>query len=168
MAEKITIRNNSSDGSLTSSDIGADGTIFQSPDQTNLFQQDLYLGVELVIDYRNMSYTGTGGPPEFNAIIEGKDNEGNYFPIAYQFNAFRFDDRDRFYTIALDPNINWFDAGVSNIVFIAGKGTIGEINPQQVTLPTDWRVCVHANEPTGTTLTSVEIDIAAELVSKEQ
>lgn len=166
MAELITLRENSVDGSLVQADIGAGGTIWVSNEQSNIYQQDLYKAAEITVNYDNLSHTGTGGIPEFTAVIEGKTSSGQYFPVGYQFNPFRLeDDFSQFHTVVIDPTVFWADAGVANIIFT--DRTIGMVHPQQVALPTTWRICVHAFVPDGSTLTNVDIDVHAELVNKE-
>ena len=167
MAQKITIRDNSTEGSLSSTDINADDYIYISSDQSNVGASNiLYKAAEITVKYDNLQWSGSGGVPELQAVIEAKADNGQYFPIGYQFNPFRIDYDGQFHTIVVDPNVFWSDAGVSNIVYVGGR-TIGEVSPQQVALPTDWRICVHVKTPTGSTLDNIDIDIAAELVNRE-
>lgn len=169
MAQTLTLRDNATAGSLTSADISGDH-IFVGADQTNLFQQDLYLAANIIIEYANMDFTGTGGPPQLQAVVEGKADNGTYYPVAYQFNFFQTGEFDVTHEVTLDPDVLWTDAGVANGFFTTGA--IGprisaEVSYNPIALPQTWRVCIRAFEPSGSTLTTVDVDMKAELTRKE-
>lgn len=121
--------------------------VYSSPVQSNSVGLS---SLECVVEYANVL-------PEFGAIpityriyavVEGRNDSGNsqrWYPIAYQFEGFRRDDDGRQRVIRMQPNMNTFDSGIDDIVYVGGE-TIARISRQQGQLPEAWRVCVIVEE----------------------
>mgnify|MGYP007059484981 CR=1 FL=1 len=162
MAEKITLRDTAVDGDLKAADINGE-RLWSSADQVNTYSSNLYKAGEVTFKYNN--FVGDSNV-ELVGVIEGKSPiTGDWYTAGYQFDSFR-DGSATERTVIVDPNVFWPDAGISNIVYMLGS-TRAEISPQQVTLPEDWRACVLIRVPAGSTFTSVDLDVHAELVNKE-
>lgn len=162
MAEKITIRDNSVAGSLGPSDI-VDDHIFTSQEYSNTFNANLYKSATFTFKYDNL--TATGGV-QFQAVLEAKTDHGTWHPRAYQFNPYFSTELSSEMIIEISPTLFWPDAGVANGLWI-GNRIIGEISPQPVSLPDTWRLCVSVFQPSGSTFTSLDLDIDAELTTPE-
>jgi hypothetical protein len=136
----------------------SNGHIFVSADQDNSTGTK-YQSIRMVIDYKNLqSSDGTVG---LQAVIEGKAANGEYYPIAYQFEDFRPVGFQQFREINLDPELVWFDPGIDNIVYV-GNSTIGQISNQQGVLPETWRMCIRITDPNNT-FQSVQLSAYGEL-----
>lgn len=162
MAVALSLRDNSTAGNLTSADV-SNGILYSSADQSNSPGGSLiYKGADIIVRYND--FQASGGVT-LSAVIEGKDNAGKYYPVGYQFNELWQTGKELFHTLDVNPDSNWADAGSPNAIF-PGE-LIGYVHHQQITLPETWRVCIRINEPSGSTFTSVELDISAELMNKE-
>ena len=165
MAELITLRDNLVSGDLVAADLNGE-VLWSSPDQTNVFQQDLYRGIKLTTTFDNL--VSAGGTVRLSVVLEAKDLSGNYHPEAYTFNPYRgATGQKEYFTLVSDPGAFTPDLGVPNIIYVNNR-VIGQVSTQQVTLPEVWRVCIVADIPDGATFTSVSVQVVAELVNKEQ
>ena len=160
MADLKTLRDNAVDGQLGPSDI-VNGIIWSSGDETNVVQGSTYKGCEVEIVYHDMQSTGG---LTFSAIVEAKASNGAYIPVGHQFNEFWQTGKEIIHTIDLNPDTFWADAGTPNVIF-PGR-LLGYVSPQQFTLPSTFRVCILANEPTGSALTSLDVSVYLEYVNE--
>ena len=162
MAAQITLRDNATAGSIVSGNI-SNGVAFTSAEKSNTVQAFLYKAAVVTINYSNL--VATGGV-SFTGVVQGKTLAGTWFDVAYQFNSFQSTEFGRTDTVILDPNIFWSDAGVSNVIYYGGR-TQGLVHPQQVALPDTWRFLLTVEQPSGSTFTSLDCSVFAELVSPQ-
>jgi len=160
MAHMITIRDNALEGSLTDSDLVGD-TIFTSSDYIRQYDSTEYSCLRATVSWNSLSYTPEFGM-EFSAIVESKESNDSYTPIAYTFNSYNSTELSRKDSIVCDRTILWPNAGVPNIIFAGGQ-TLGQVSYNPVGMPDTWRVRLIALKQSNTIFTSLDVDITAEL-----
>jgi hypothetical protein len=132
--------NLASDVIKTAANIGINGngiyTVWTSQTQQN--PTDL-TSLRTIIDYKDTSPTYGENPITFeiSALIESQNN-GNWFPVAYQFEPFRTADQGKKRILLLQPDISTFDSGIDDIIYVGGE-TIARISRQQGKLGPSWR-----------------------------
>ena len=132
----------------------SNGNIFISPDQINDIGVDRSTGIKVVIDYSELQASGN-----FQAVLEGKSNQGQYYVLGYQFEEFRFANFPQKRQIVMYPDLNWPDAGIDNIVFVGGT-TVEQVSNQPGTLLNIWRVRVNITNTNN--FTSIRMSIYGE------
>lgn len=160
MAELITIRSNSIEGSLTNSNLQGD-TIFTSSDYQSQYNSTEYTCVRVTLSWNSLVSTPSLGIG-FSGILESREADNSYTPVAYTFSSYNSTEFGRKDSIVCDRSIVWTDAGVPNGIFVAGR-TIALVSYNPVTLPDTWRVRIVALKQSNTTFTSLDVDITAEL-----
>ena len=139
---------------ITAADAGVDGNgsfdLAISQEINNA--QTALRSLQLVMRYDNVVPEApqlVGDPAQtfdISAIVEGKSEGGQWFPIAYQFSPFRaaFQGAERI--IQLQPNVVVIDLGVDDIIYV-NDATRARISRQQGSVPdTAFRVKVSVTE----------------------
>jgi len=143
-------------------DINADDIIFISADQDNS-TGTTYPSLKLIMDYIDLD--STDATPSITAVVEGKASiSADYYPIAYQFCPFASKNLRQRREIIMQPTMFWPDAGVDNIIFVAGKGTVAQVSNTPALLSPTWRVVLHINDP-NSSFTSLDLSVYGERFS---
>jgi len=100
--------------------------------------------LRLVVDYHASVPDDITIPGGISVVVESQNN-GNWFPIAYQFEAYRRADNGPKRIIVLQPDISTFDAGIDDIMWI-GDTTAARISRQQGKVGATYRVRVQLKE----------------------
>ena len=120
--------------------------------------------LKIVIKYDSL--TPSSGTGRVGAIVEGKDNAGNWSPINYQFSplvnsVYQATER----VLILQPDMDTFNLGIDDIVYPVNK-EVARISRQQGRLPdTAWRarIVLLDSDPAGATpFQSVIVSATAE------
>ena len=130
------------DGTLTNQDV--DGNAITANGDYDLFISNSVNNsvslpsLRIVVDYELMT------PVEFiggiNVIVES-ENDGVWYPIAYQFEPYFNQAQGTKRIIVLQPDMSTFDDGIDSIIYFAGK-TEGRISRQQGKVGDSFRVRV--------------------------
>jgi len=97
--------------------------------------------MRLVVDYNNVNPTDIGG---INVVVEAQNN-GLWFPIAYQFEPYRNSENGSKRIIILQQDMNTYDDGIDSIVYV-GNATVARISRQQGRAGSSFRVRISVAE----------------------
>ncbi len=140
-------------------DIDADGDIYVSAEQNN-DSGTTYNALKCICDYINLQ--STDGSASVTAVVESRSAAGSdWYPLAYQFNSFSKEGVKQSRQVIMAPNMFWFDAGIDNIIWVDGKGTVAQISNSQAELSPYWRIRIALNDP-NSTFTSLEMSLYGE------
>jgi hypothetical protein len=92
--------------------------------------------LRVVVDYETLVPVDLIGG--LNIVIESENN-GVWYPVAYQFEAFINAQQGNKRIIMLQPNMSTYNDGVDSIIWFANK-TEGRISRQQGKVGTEFRV----------------------------
>lgn len=138
------------------------GSIYTSPDQDNA-TGTTYPSVRLIADYIDLQ--STDGTAIITTVLEGKSFGGtDYFPLAYQFCGFGTVGFQQRRELVIQPDLFWPDAGVDNIIFLSGVGTIAQVSNTPAVLSPTWRIQIHINDP-NSTFVSLKLSLYGERFS---
>ena len=164
MAERFTVRDNAALGSITGTGPFLWSSADISREQGGGIEWD---GLLLTFEWLGVVAAGTNPSIRINGVLEKKNAIGSsYSLIGYTFNNWSNNDAPRSDTIEAYPNLNWPDAGVPNALFIPAFQGNDQVSPQPIELPKDFRVCVVAKLDGDTTLTSLDVNIHGEYITK--
>lgn len=131
---------------ITNSAISGNGrtTIYTSSTQLN---PGGFQSLRLIVEYVNPIPLDGGSIPityTLNTIVESL-NGIHWYPIAYQFESFSNPDNGLKRIIVLQPNMNTFDAGIDDVVYVGGAAE-ARISRQQGKVGSSFRVRIICNE----------------------
>lgn len=123
-------------------------TVFESPVLVNDTSQTNFNSLRLVADFSDLQNAGGTDPVDFlgglTCVVEGQI--GNvWHPVAYQFEPLRNLDQGKQRIVILQPDMQTFDAGIDDIVFLGGS-TAARISRQQGRVGPRFRVRVQCSE----------------------
>lgn len=145
---------------ITNQGITSNGSfdLYTSPIQNN---SNSLPSIRLVTEYAEVTPVDIGG---INVVIEAQNN-GLWFPIAYQFEPYRNQENGNKRIIMLQPEMSTYDDGIDSIVYV-GDRTVARISRQQGRVGSSFRVRVSINETNYGTINafqSVKLSIYGEL-----
>ena len=106
-----------------------------------------YPSLRVVLDYSNPLPLDGGAVAitySIGAILES-EKDGRWFPIAYQFEDFYNPDGGSRRILTLQPDIDSFDAGIDDIIYVAGA-TEARVSRQQGKVGSSFRLRIIINE----------------------
>lgn len=106
----------------------------------------------IVVEYREITPDNSLNVAKtfgLTAVLEGLLN-GQWFPLAYQFEAFQNPDNGQQRVLVMQQDIQSFDAGIDDIVYVAGA-TVARISRQQgkAVGTLRLRIILQENDPAG-------------------
>ena len=108
-----------------------------------------FRSLKLIMEYSDISPDFGVNPQTFDidSVVEGyNSNLLRWYPVAYQFTAYRNPMNGNTRIIQLQPSLSGFDAGVDDIMWV-GDSTLARVSRQQGNLPdTQFRVRITVTE----------------------